>query len=104
ESPCHAVAARPRSYGQLDGGGLACGIPPERQRQKLAYLRGSFDAPPLETIDHLFSGGVTPGDQDVFQQLRPMAEMPVEAAPGDLQLSGQRIDPYGIYPVFYQCG
>jgi 2-oxoisovalerate dehydrogenase E1 component len=50
----------------------------------------------LEPLEHLIGSRSLPGVEHRLEQRAPVGEVPVEAAPGDAEGLGERLDPYGV--------
>src|SRR6185437_14493690 len=90
------VATGPVTDGEVDGDPLIAG---EREREQAAQPGPGVASLALDALDHLFGGGPLPGVQHLVEQRAAVAEVPVEAAPGDAERPGQRLDPDRVGPA-----
>ena len=69
------------------------------EREQPRSLARASAALALDALDHLFDGRPLPGVEHLLEQRTAVAEVPVEAAPGDAERLGQRLDPDGVGPA-----
>lgn len=96
------VAPRPGADRQLDARRPRRRPPAEGQRDEVGHLLARVGAAALQPLRQLIGGALPPGLQHAAQQVLAVAEVPVEAAPRDLQRARQHVDAHLVDALVHQ--
>ena len=88
------VAARPVADGEVDGQQVLA----ERQDAGEPHARPRVAALALDALEHVVGAAPLPGVEHLVEEVVPVLEVPVEAAAGDAEPLGERLDPHGLGP------